>query len=101
MLRTIKDNILIPKFDGKLTIPKNHSLSGKELDKVDFICKMKSEMNYFGLQTFFYVRFGTDVKCIIESPHHFSIDSVTSEHNSCLLCSDLVCDDTGTETADS
>ena len=27
MLRTIKDNILIPKFDGKLIISKDHSLS--------------------------------------------------------------------------
>ena len=82
MLRTIKDNVLVPKFDGKLTIPKDHSLSGKELDKVDFIRKMKSEMNRFGLQTFFFVRFGSDTKCIIESPHHFSVESVTSEHDS-------------------
>ena len=101
MLCTIKDNVLVPKFDGKLTIPKDHSLSGKELDKVDFIRKMKSEMNRFGLQTFFYVCFSTEIKCIIKFPHHFSVESVTTERNYRLLSSSPICDNAGVEMSTS
>ena len=68
------------KFDGKLEIPKESTLLGKELDKADFLRELKSTIRRFGLESFFSMPINGKMLSIVDEPQHFTVNSVTTEH---------------------
>ena len=64
----LKTNDAKIKFNGKLEIPKDSVLIGKELDKVDFMRDLKTLAKRFGLESFFHMPVAGKMKSMLDEP---------------------------------
>ena len=71
------------------------------MNKDEFFKAFSDNVKYFGLQTFFYLQFDGKMMNLIKNVHMFTIDSVTTEHNSRLVEPPIIQDSSGTETTKS
>ena len=63
-LREDRNSISILKFDGKLEL--TSSSSSKEMDKEQFFQGVRENINFYGLQTFFYLPDSSgQMRCLI------------------------------------
>ena len=84
------------KFDGNLEL--NESLPSTEMNKEQFFQAVSNNINFYGLQTFFYLPFDGKMRYLVKNIHLFTIDSVTQEHESRLIKPFVINDSNGTET---
>ena len=87
------------KFDGSLEL--NESSPSTEMNKEQFFQAVSDNVNFYGLQTFFYLPFDRKMTYLVKNVHLFTMDSVTQEHESRLIEPPVIYDSAGTETADS
>ena len=85
------------KFDGNLEL--NDSSPSTEMNKEQFFQAVSDNINFYGLQTFFYLPFDSKMTYLVKNVHLFTIDSVTQEHESHLTEPSIIEDSTGTETS--
>ena len=84
------------KFDGNLEL--HESLPSTEMNKEQFFQAVSDNINFYGLQTFFYLPFDGKMRYLVKNIHLFTIDSVTQEHESRLIEPSVINDSNGTET---
>ena len=94
-----RSSISTMKFDGNLELTKSSPLT--EMNKDQFFEAVSDNMNYFGLHTFFYLPFKGKMMNLIKNVHLFTIDTVTTEHESCINKPSVIQDLTGSKTTDS
>ena len=80
-LREDRNSITTMKFDGNLELSK--SSSSTELDKEQFFQCVNENVNFYGLQTFFYLPDSTnEMRYLIKNTHLFTLEDVIQEHDS-------------------
>ena len=94
-----QDNTQYLKFKGKLDMA---SVGASELDKHQFMTKVKKNMRYYGLHTWFYLPDNDGVmRFLLEDVHLFTFDQVMTEFKSRLTEPAAIVANTGVETASS
>ena len=98
-LREERNNISTMKFDGNLEL--SESSSSTELDKEQFFQSVNENINFYGLQTFFFLPDSSgDMKSLMKNIHLFALDDVTNEHDSRLTEPPAIMNANGVETQD-
>ena len=99
-LREEQNSILTMKFDGKLELPE--SAGSTEMDKEQFFQSVPENINFYGLQTFFFLPDSSkEMKNLVKNTHLFTLEDVTNEHNSKLTEPSLIIDSNSSETEES
>ena len=97
-LREERNSISTMKFDGKLEL--SDSSRSTEIDKEQFFQSVQENINFYGLQTFFFLPdTSNQMRNLVKNTHLFTMQDVSKEHNSRLVEPTVVNDSSGSETA--
>ena len=99
-LREERNSISTMKFDGKLELPE--SAGSTEMDKEQFFQGVQENINFYGLQTFFFLPDSSnEMRNLVKNTHLFTLEDVINEHDSRLTEPPAIVDSNGTETDES
>ena len=96
-LREERNSISTMKFDGKLDLPE--SAGSTEMDKEQFFQGVQENINFYGLQTFFFLPDSSnEMRNLVKNTHLFTLEDVINEHDSRLTEPPAIDDSNGNET---